>query len=365
MAVHHYLTGDAVIIADWVLLAAAYTLVSVRLWFRLLHQRRSLTLSDICLCVAATVVLMVMIIFQMEHALGAMHKHFVPTPQVKQLSFLTILGYHTATYFTKFSILAFYSNLFPAGSPKLRGVCVAITVFTICCYTTAMLLAIFWCGPRPARNWEPGDKKCSLWDYTLFKTNFALNISSDILIFALPVPVLATLSLSRRQVVALCVTFGLGLITIAVSIGRCIALLQNAFVPLYVWSMAEMCTALMVVSLPSLRPLLRKTRPSNFSPDASDPHKSSENPPSQAGKRMRDSITSSRNAYTINNSERPDSSDLELVNVSPTPKDGWQGENVDVRQHRGREHQIRPQRPRARTMRSFEKSSPERLKEWV
>jgi hypothetical protein len=57
-------------------------------------------------------------------------------------------------------------------------------------------------------------------------------LTDDITVFALPFPVLATLTLSTRQIIALCVTFGLGLITIAVSIGRCMALLQNAFVPL-------------------------------------------------------------------------------------------------------------------------------------
>ncbi|KAE9966677.1 hypothetical protein EG328_008778 [Venturia inaequalis] len=350
MASHYYLTGDAVIIADWVLLAVAYTLVSVRLWFRLLHQRRSLTLSDTCLCVAAAVVLMVMIIFQKEHALGAMrmHKSYVPTPQVKKLSFVTILGYHTATYFTKFSILAFYSNLFPTGSPKLRKVLFVVTVYTICCYIAAMLLAVFWCGSRPSRNWEPGNIGCSLWDYTLFKTDFALNISSDILIFALPFPVLTTLTLSTRQLVALCVTFGLGLITITVSIGRCVALLHNAFISLYVWSMAEMCTAIMVVSLPSLRPLLRKTRPSKSSPNTGDPHKTGENPLSQGMNKKRHSITSSRDAYTINNSGSHGASDLELVDVSPRSKDGWQMEHVEAHQHRG-----------------LEKSTPERSKEWV
>jgi hypothetical protein len=125
-----------------------------------------------------------------------MHRHYVPNPQVKkvsltaswsrletyisQLSFFTILGYHTATYFTKFSILAFYSNLFPASSPKLRKVCYAVIGYTICSYITAMFLAIFWCGSKPSRNWAPGKNGCSLWDYTLFKTNFALNLSSDI-----------------------------------------------------------------------------------------------------------------------------------------------------------------------------------------
>lgn len=28
---------------------------------------------------------MIMIIFQKEHALGAMHKHYIPTPEVKEV----------------------------------------------------------------------------------------------------------------------------------------------------------------------------------------------------------------------------------------------------------------------------------------
>jgi hypothetical protein len=97
-----------------------------------------------------------------------------------QLSFITILGYHTATYFTKFSILAFYSNLFPASSPKLRKVCYTVIGYAICSYITAMFLAVFWCGSDPSRNWAPGNTGCSLWDYKLFKANFALNLSSDV-----------------------------------------------------------------------------------------------------------------------------------------------------------------------------------------
>lgn len=51
-------------------------------------------------------------------------------------------------------------------------------------------------------------------------------------VFVLPFPLLMTLDLGRRQIVALCVTFGLGLITMVVSICRCVALLKNAFIPL-------------------------------------------------------------------------------------------------------------------------------------
>lgn len=61
-----------------------------------------------------------------------------------------------------------------------------------------------------------------------------------ITVFALPFPVLTTLTLSTRQLVALCVTFGLGLITITVSIGRCVALLHNAFISLCKCALARL-----------------------------------------------------------------------------------------------------------------------------
>lgn len=63
----------------------AYALVSVRLWFRLIHQRRSLTVSDIFLLIATVIVLAVMIIFQKEHELGAMRKHAEPNETVKKV----------------------------------------------------------------------------------------------------------------------------------------------------------------------------------------------------------------------------------------------------------------------------------------
>jgi hypothetical protein len=308
---------------------------------------------------------MVMLIIQREFALGAIKRHYIPTPEVKKLSFITVLGYHTAIYFTKFSILAFYSNLFPSSSPRLRKMCYAVIGYTILSYITAMFLAIFWCGSRPSRHWDDGSSGCSLWDYKLFKINFAMNISSDVFIFLLPFPVIATLTLSTRQIVALCVTFGLGLITIAVSMGRCLALLQNAFVSLYVWSMAEMCTAIMVVSLPSLRPLLRKHHSSANSSSlaASSPRKSGEKPIGRPMNRARNSVNGSRHGMSrVHNSGDPDSSDLELINVTTKPKDAWKVEDVEV--HPSQQQQASRHIPRR--MASFDsRTPPERSKEWV
>jgi hypothetical protein len=65
------------------------------MWFRFIHQRRSLTLSDFFLLVAAAVVLAVMIIFQKEYELGAMHrsaKARQPSSEVKKVPVIVYIS---------------------------------------------------------------------------------------------------------------------------------------------------------------------------------------------------------------------------------------------------------------------------------
>jgi hypothetical protein len=110
--------------------------------------------------------------------------HYVPWREILnwgQFAFTTVLLYHTAIYSTKFSILAFYAKLFPPTSQGLRIGCYAAIVYTACCYMVALFLAMFWCGPNVSRNFETGPGACTVWSYALFKINFSLNISSDIL----------------------------------------------------------------------------------------------------------------------------------------------------------------------------------------
>jgi hypothetical protein len=143
-----------------------------------------------------------MIIFQKEYELGAMHRSAAarhPTSEIKkvqtitqytprsmltnraQYAFTTVLLYHTAIYSTKFSILAFYAKLFPPTSRGLRIGCFLAIAYTLACYLVAIFLTIFWCGPRISRSFETGEGACTVWSVTLFKVNFAMNISSDIL----------------------------------------------------------------------------------------------------------------------------------------------------------------------------------------
>ncbi len=61
----------------------------------------------------------------------------------------------------------------------------------------------------------------SVWNsWTLFRTNYAFNLSADIFVFILPFFILKHLKLRPREKKGLVGTFSLGLITIIISISR-------------------------------------------------------------------------------------------------------------------------------------------------
>ena len=76
-------------------------------------------------------------------------------------------------------------------------------------------------------------------------------------VFALPFPLLRVLQLRRMQRYGLILTFGLGIVTIAVNLARFITIqVGTDWNGVYVWSMAELSVAIMVVSLPTLKSFL-------------------------------------------------------------------------------------------------------------
>ncbi|RBQ77416.1 hypothetical protein FVER14953_01734 [Fusarium verticillioides] len=64
---------------------------------------------------------------------------------------------------------------------------------------------------------------------------------------------------STRKKIGLAVVFSLGVVTIAVSVGRFITMVHvdNA-ISIYIWATAEICISVIVVALTAVRPLLRK-----------------------------------------------------------------------------------------------------------
>ncbi|KAF9871231.1 hypothetical protein CkaCkLH20_11400 [Colletotrichum karsti] len=99
-----------------------------------------------------------------------------------------------------------------------------------------------------------------IWGYT----NAAVHFATDIIIFILPLPLVAPLQLATMQKVGLIASFAVGILTGAISVMKMVTLragiesedsLYDA-VPLVMISMAEPTCALMCACVPILRPLL-------------------------------------------------------------------------------------------------------------
>ncbi|KAL8352720.1 hypothetical protein RB601_002847 [Gaeumannomyces tritici] len=178
--------------------------------------------------------------------------------------------YDPGLYYSKFSLLSFYLSLIPKTSTRTRWALNAIVVITVCGFVFAVLADTFWCGPDPGKNMEQQPGQCSvLTSSDLFYTVWGVHFTSEVLIFLFPFPVITCIKLEARARVALCGLFGLGLLTLGMSIGRVavFARLMRATSAaeggdinriLFVLYPAELCTSLIVIGLSACRPLLTR-----------------------------------------------------------------------------------------------------------
>lgn len=121
--------------------------------------------------------------------------------------------------------------------PWLRKALYAVTAFVGASMLTTCFLDTFWCGSEVSSNWSTDEDACNTFaSKEVFRTDWALNVVSDLssespryclgsyphasAVFTLPFPLLYKLQLGKRQIWGLIVTFGLGIITISVSVVR-------------------------------------------------------------------------------------------------------------------------------------------------
>ncbi|OCK86355.1 hypothetical protein K432DRAFT_438617 [Lepidopterella palustris CBS 459.81] len=336
-----YLTGSSAMAAEWTLLVLAYILGGTRIYARLAHQRLHLLLSDIFLIFACVDVLALIICDTLSYRLGAMNADTQPSVSLHKISFASDYFYDVGLYLPKFSMLAFYYRLFPPTLPNLRiALKIVILYVTSCCMAT-IFMDTFWCGSTVSINWSLTNETCNVFtNMDLFVADWTLNITSDVLIFGLPFPLLRSLKLaSRAQVYGLVVTFALGLITISVSTVRFVTLkTSNAILSVYIWSMAEYTTAIMVVSIPALRSLLRAGGRGTSAGETTPKLRAWS---SRHSSRLRNG-SSGRGAVHLSNLDEQNNSQAELNGVK---SDGiYKAEEVVVRSDRlnPNDHSLRP-----------------------
>ncbi|KAJ2905737.1 hypothetical protein MKZ38_004604 [Zalerion maritima] len=186
---------------------------------------------------------------------------------------LWLLGilYSLTLTLCKLSILIQYRAIFTAASSlTIERVCKGLMVTVVLAGTWGCLGSTFFCVPVEYYWGDAESGKCM--DFAgLFFSVAALNIATDIAIFALPLPSIRSLRLPRKQKIGLTVVFALGFFVCIVSVLRLIGLYQISFAPAYdrskhgisiaVWSSIEINIAMICGCLPMLKPLLVRIFP--------------------------------------------------------------------------------------------------------
>ncbi|KAK4195884.1 hypothetical protein QBC40DRAFT_184766 [Triangularia verruculosa] len=189
-----------------------------------------------------------------------------------------ILFYNLSLTFSRISILLLYRRIFTYSWAKraiqivlvlvvLIGIWLVVSVCTAC-----IPLEAFW-------NWglfftqevycQPGN---------IWWANAALHIVSDLVIMALPMPVLSALKLARRQKYALVGVFALGFFVCIVSIIRLVYLIDVVKMQGYdatyssaqmiYWTSVEVNAAICCACLMTLKPLIQRLFPRLLSPNS-------------------------------------------------------------------------------------------------
>ncbi|KUJ14828.1 uncharacterized protein LY89DRAFT_649396 [Mollisia scopiformis] len=270
--------GDSVIACS----VATVVLASIIVMLRLFTRSKILGFvgpEDWCILVALlfSIANTVGMCVQVENALG---RHMASLTSDQIMNFLkayyvTVVFYNISQTLAKVSILLLYLRIFSVTN--IRTPCYFmlgfVTLYGIELFFSAVLMCV------PAAHWwdsshVPGT---CLAEKPLWFTNVSINILTDIGIVILPMPVISTLVLPRKQKLGLYFIFALGLFVCGMSILRLhwLIIAVRSTDPTWDnigianWSCIELNTAIICPCLTTLKPLLSRCFPRVFSSNSS------------------------------------------------------------------------------------------------
>ncbi|POS77163.1 hypothetical protein DHEL01_v204455 [Diaporthe helianthi] len=232
-----------------------------------------------------------------------------------------VLFYTLSLGFSKVSMVLLYLNLFSYHWVRVAG---RLVLATVIISTLWMLCVVFTaCIPLEAYWVFALREKAFCQPQSAWWANVGLHMSTDFIIFALPLPVLPTLRMPRRQKWMLAMVFSLGFFVCIVSIVRLMKLLQTENHPsldfsydsagLVYWTSIEVQGAIVCACAVTLKPLLNHWMPQWFSAYRQDNPLRQNPAPLTIGQRASRKLskieqqTTSRGSWTV---DRP-SKDLE------------------------------------------------------
>lgn len=138
------------------------------------------------------------------------HKANLSKPQLhKALFFFFIeqIQYKMVIFLNKLSVVLFYKRIFVTKSFQMQ--CWAV-IGTVLCWTIASIAATIWQCVPVAGAWN-STLGATCIDTSMFWMSYAVvNILTDAIVLALPIPQVFKLKLNIRQKISLCGVFCLG-----------------------------------------------------------------------------------------------------------------------------------------------------------
>ncbi|KAI1778389.1 MFS general substrate transporter [Hypoxylon cercidicola] len=280
--------GPAVFAVTTATLVLATCIVAARLFCRIRIVRR-VTWDDYAIVTAwiLAFALSFSIDFGASKGLGRHDENISPDDWnvLRRCEYVFSVLYNPALMATKTSILIFYLRLSKNTQKVLRLASWAVLVIVNLAGSVLTLINIFQCRPVPAA-FDPFDGSAYCIPLlTEFICSAPVNVVTDLAILALPLPVLTSMRLPRRQKVILIFTFALGIFVTIVDVVR-IYYLEQAITQVSIslsdnpeatfgdssqfawnasfslmWSAVEVNVGMTCACIPTLKPLIRRILP--------------------------------------------------------------------------------------------------------
>ncbi|PYH79720.1 hypothetical protein BO82DRAFT_356141 [Aspergillus uvarum CBS 121591] len=245
-------------------LSLACLVVALRLYTRL-HMVRTPGLDDllIVLSLAVDIGFFAFLMIEVRNGLAENQELLSPNTIRNQLRalYITIPLYNLSLTLTKLSLIFLYKRLFPT---KYYQIILAVTLFFVIATGMWMVFsAILFC--IPVRSfWDTSLPRTCLPEDVVWCLNAGFQISTDLLLVILPMPVLAKLRIAKRQKIALILIFALGFFVCAMSVIRLTTIVKLIRSPDFTegnglaatWSFIECNVAIICACLPPLRPFI-------------------------------------------------------------------------------------------------------------
>ncbi|KAH7304719.1 integral membrane protein [Stachybotrys elegans] len=202
-------------------------------------------------------------IIQTTWGLGLRHLDDMPPQNLIPFGMVQYIGapfYLVGLWGFKMSLLLSYMRFVPRPY-YIASVTVAVMITMA--HIAFMGCFLFICLPV-AMQWDPSVVGSCADPVTFYLTFSALTLMFDIIVMALPFPVLLMSQIQKRKKIILLVLFGLGIFTTVIQVIR-IQTIRNLANYLdsarsITWSVVEVCVGIIIACVPTLSPMIKYYR---------------------------------------------------------------------------------------------------------